>query len=63
LHVLSMPPAFTLSQDQTLRFISESPCPTTQMSENTRCPKTRGPKTNRPELVVCPDHHDERHHE
>jgi hypothetical protein len=27
LHVLSMPPAFALSQDQTLKFIQKSPNP------------------------------------
>ena len=40
LHVLSMPPAFALSQDQTLRFIPAS--------------HLRETKTNRPELIGSP---------
>ena len=45
LHVLSMPPAFTLSQDQTLRFISVI------IPKSPKAPRTTT-STNRPELMV-----------
>ena len=42
LHVLSMPPAFALSQDQTLRFI------TATQPQKTRSPQRTIPRSNQP---------------
>src|ERR1700693_3563056 len=46
-----MPPAFTLSQDQTLRFIS---APTSLPGDMTPEGTTAEASTNRPELMVLP---------
>ena len=46
LHVLSMPPAFALSQDQTLRFIMSPRCP--------RYPTREIPETGKPDEQTLP---------
>ena len=47
LHVLSMPPAFALSQDQTLRFITKCPQP-----DQIYQPSYKHPETNRTRILI-----------